>query len=109
MTVLSTPPWKMEYSGIYQHRCSSALDFCSACSEWKEKGEQLNQVCPRCYLIAHTQTQCFVISNSIFQLHKMFNTCIAVVTNVYLGLFLKQVMLLPLNDLTYTLRKMNNK
>ena len=22
--------------GIRQHRCSSALDFCSACSEWKE-------------------------------------------------------------------------
>ena len=36
MTVLSVPPWKMEYSGVRQHRCSSALDFCSAGSEWKE-------------------------------------------------------------------------
>ena len=36
VTVLSTPPRKMEYSGVRQQRCSSALDFCSACSEWKE-------------------------------------------------------------------------
>ena len=28
-TVLSTPPRKMEYSGVRQHRCSSVLDFCS--------------------------------------------------------------------------------
>ena len=36
VTVLSTPPRKTEYSGVRQHRCSSALDFCSAWSEWKE-------------------------------------------------------------------------
>ena len=33
MTVLSTPPQKTEYAGVLQHGCSSALDFCSACSE----------------------------------------------------------------------------
>ena len=27
MTVLSTSPWKTEYSGVRQHRCSSTLDF----------------------------------------------------------------------------------
>ena len=31
MTVLSTPPWKTEYDEVLQHRCSSALDFCSVC------------------------------------------------------------------------------
>ena len=36
VTVLSTPPRKTEYSGVRQHSCSNALDFCSACSEWKE-------------------------------------------------------------------------
>ena len=36
VTVLSTPPRKMDYSGVPQHRCSRALDFCSASSEWKE-------------------------------------------------------------------------
>ena len=36
VTVLSAPPLKMEYSGVRQNRCSSAFDFCSACSEWKE-------------------------------------------------------------------------
>ena len=36
VTVLSAPPWKTEYSGVRQHRCSSALDFSSTCSEWKE-------------------------------------------------------------------------
>ena len=46
MTVLSTPPRNTEYSGVRQHRCSSTLDFCSACSAWKEYREQLNQVCP---------------------------------------------------------------
>ena len=46
VTVLSTPPWKTEYSGVRQHRCSSTLDFFSACSEWKDEREQLNQVCP---------------------------------------------------------------
>ena len=35
VTVLSTPPRK-EYPGVRQHRCSGALDFCSACSEGKE-------------------------------------------------------------------------
>ena len=29
VTVLSTPPRKTMYSGVHQHRCSSALDFCS--------------------------------------------------------------------------------
>ena len=33
MTVLSTPPRKMEYFGVCQHTFSSALDFCSACLE----------------------------------------------------------------------------
>ena len=36
VTVLSTLPRKMEYSGVRQHRFSTTLDFCSACSEWKE-------------------------------------------------------------------------
>ena len=36
VTVMSTPPRKMEYSGVRQHRCFSALDSCSACSEWKD-------------------------------------------------------------------------
>ena len=36
VTVLSTPPRNTQYSGVRQHRCSSTLDFCSACSEWKE-------------------------------------------------------------------------
>ena len=31
VTVLMT-----DYSGVRQHRWFSALDFCSACSEWKE-------------------------------------------------------------------------
>ena len=48
VAVLTAPPWKMVYSGVRQHRCSSALDFCSACLEWKELREQLNQVCPWC-------------------------------------------------------------
>ena len=30
---LSTPPRKKEYAGVIQHGYSSALDFCSACSE----------------------------------------------------------------------------
>ena len=33
VTVLSTPSRKKEYSGVRQHRCYSALDFCSVCSE----------------------------------------------------------------------------
>ena len=33
MTVLSTPPRTMKYSGVRQHRCSSALDLCT-CSAW---------------------------------------------------------------------------
>ena len=28
MTFLSTPPWKEEYAGVLQHRCSSVFDFC---------------------------------------------------------------------------------
>ena len=36
VTVLSTPPPNTEYSDVRQHRCSSTLDLCSACSEWKE-------------------------------------------------------------------------
>ena len=33
VTVLSAQPRKAEYARVIQHRCSSALDFCSACSE----------------------------------------------------------------------------
>ena len=33
VTVLFTPPRMTEYAGELQHRCSSALDFCSACSD----------------------------------------------------------------------------
>ena len=36
MAVLSTPPQKTEYSSVHQLRCSSTLDFCSACWEWNE-------------------------------------------------------------------------
>ena len=43
VTGLYTSPRKMEYPGVRQHRCSSALDFSSAFSEWKEKKERLNQ------------------------------------------------------------------
>ena len=33
VTVLSKPPWTVDYAGVLQHRCSSALDLGSACSE----------------------------------------------------------------------------
>ena len=33
VTVLSTPRRKMEYARVLQHRCSSAIDFCSDRSE----------------------------------------------------------------------------
>ena len=47
VTVPSTPYRKMELSGVHQDRCSSALDFCSVCSEFKEYRELLNQVHPK--------------------------------------------------------------
>ena len=31
VTVLSTPPWKMEYVEVLQHRSSCPLDFCYDC------------------------------------------------------------------------------
>ena len=30
---MTTPPRKTEYAGVPQHRCSCALDLCSACPD----------------------------------------------------------------------------